>query len=54
MTEIPAPLKSALADSYEIEDEIGLGGMATVYLARDLKHDRKVAVRSRPVAAMSE
>lgn len=45
MTEIPASLTAALADSYEIEDEIGVGGMATVYLARDLKHDRKVAVK---------
>ncbi len=38
-------LKSALADRYEIEREIGQGGMATVYLAEDLKHHRKVAVK---------
>ncbi len=38
-------LKTALADRYAIEREIGSGGMATVYLARDLKHDRKVAVK---------
>jgi serine/threonine-protein kinase len=38
-------LKSALADRYAIERELGAGGMATVYLARDLKHDRLVAVK---------
>jgi serine/threonine-protein kinase len=38
-------LKAALADSYAIESELGSGGMATVYLAQDLKHDRKVAVK---------
>ncbi|MFC1661674.1 hypothetical protein ACFL3S_09520 [Gemmatimonadota bacterium] len=38
-------LKAALADRYRIEREIGTGGMATVYLAQDLKHDRKVAVK---------
>jgi serine/threonine-protein kinase len=38
-------LRSSLADSYTIEREIGSGGMATVYLAQDLKHDRKVAVK---------
>src|SRR5512133_1395665 len=35
----------ALADRYRIERELGQGGMATVYLAQDLKHDRKVAVK---------
>jgi serine/threonine-protein kinase len=38
-------LKVALADRYAIESEIGEGGMATVYLARDLKHNRSVAVK---------
>jgi len=38
-------LKQALADSYAVEREIGHGGMASVYLARDLKHDREVAVK---------
>ncbi len=38
-------LKTALADRYQIEREIGGGGMATVYLARDLKHERQVAVK---------
>jgi tRNA A-37 threonylcarbamoyl transferase component Bud32/Tol biopolymer transport system component len=36
---------TAIADRYRIESEIGSGGMATVYLAQDLKHDRKVAVK---------
>jgi serine/threonine-protein kinase len=39
-------LKAALADRYHIEREIGSGGMATVYLAEDLKHRRQVAVKS--------
>jgi len=34
-----------IADRYEIERELGRGGMATVYLARDLRHDRRVAVK---------
>jgi len=38
-------LKAALADRYRIEREIGEGGMATVYLAEDLKHDRQVALK---------
>ena len=38
-------LKSALEDRYAIEREIGRGGMATVYLAEDLKHGRQVAVK---------
>jgi eukaryotic-like serine/threonine-protein kinase len=38
-------LKAALADRYAIEREIGRGGMATVYLARDLRHQRAVAVK---------
>ena len=40
-----AQLASALADRYAIDREIGAGGMATVYLARDLRHDRPVAVK---------
>ena len=47
-------LKAALADRYQIEREIGSGGMATVYLAEDLKHHRKVAVKVlRPELAAS-
>ena len=38
-------LSAALAGRYVIEREIGAGGMATVYLARELKHDREVAVK---------
>ena len=38
-------LAAALGDRYGIERELGAGGMATVYLAHDLKHDRKVAVK---------
>ena len=42
---VPTDLKSALADRYAIEGEIGSGGMATVYLANDLKHGRPVAIK---------
>ncbi|MFC1661509.1 protein kinase, partial [Gemmatimonadota bacterium] len=38
-------LRAALADRYPIEREVGSGGMATVYLAQDLKHERQVAVK---------
>jgi serine/threonine-protein kinase len=38
-------LTAALQDRYRIERELGAGGMATVYLAEDLKHDRKVAIK---------
>ena len=40
-----AQLKAALADRYEVERELGRGGMATVYLARDIKHARSVALK---------
>ena len=45
MTDTLDRLSAALADRYAIEHELGAGGMATVYLAEDLKHDRKVAVK---------
>jgi serine/threonine protein kinase len=38
-------LSAALSERYRIERELGAGGMATVYLAEDLKHDRKVAIK---------
>ena len=45
-------LKSAPADRYAIEHELGAGGMATVYLAEDLKHERQVEVKVlRPLLA---
>ena len=40
-----AQLTAALAEQYTIEREAGVGGMATVYVARDLKHDRHVALK---------
>ncbi len=40
-----APLRVALRGHYEIEREIGQGAFATVYLAQDLKHERKVAIK---------
>jgi len=45
MSEITERLRVAIADRYTIERELGAGGMATVYLAQDLKHDRKVALK---------
>jgi serine/threonine protein kinase/Flp pilus assembly protein TadD len=41
----PTQLRDALASRYRLERELGQGGMATVYLAHDLKHDRKVAIK---------
>ena len=40
-----ADLATALAGRYTIERELGRGGMATVYLAEDTKHGRKVAIK---------
>ena len=45
MTDVRTRLTAELADRYRIERELGAGGMATVYLAHDLKHDRDVAIK---------
>ena len=45
MTDVPETLKKSLAGRYDLEREIGRGGMATVYLANDVKHGRNVAVK---------
>ena len=42
---VPAQLSRALADRYRVVRELGAGGMATVYLAHDIKHDRDVAIK---------
>src|SRR3989442_15881836 len=45
MADLVERLRAALADRYTIERELGHGGIATVYLARDARHDRYVALK---------
>ena len=45
MSDPVSRLNAALEGRYAIERELGEGGMATVYLAKDLKHERKVALK---------
>ncbi|UCG84836.1 MAG: protein kinase [Gemmatimonadota bacterium] len=54
MTEILERLRTALADRYDVERELGEGGMAIVFLAHDVKHERHVAIKVlRPELAAS-
>jgi serine/threonine-protein kinase len=49
---VPDTLRAALAERYRLDTEVGRGGMATVYIAEDLKHGRQVAIKVlRPAAA---
>ncbi|MDQ3244401.1 MAG: protein kinase [Gemmatimonadota bacterium] len=45
MVELLERLKAGLSERYDVERELGKGGMATVFLARDVKHERRVAVK---------
>ncbi|MGH7512390.1 MAG: protein kinase domain-containing protein [Gemmatimonadales bacterium] len=45
MADLPADVARALHTQFQLERQLGLGGMATVYLARDLKHKRPVALK---------
>ena len=45
MAGMPERLRAALADRYTVERELGQGGMATVYLAHDVRHRRHVALK---------
>ena len=42
---VPDTLRAALAERYRLDSELGRGGMATVYIAEDLKHGRQVAIK---------
>jgi serine/threonine-protein kinase len=54
MTDLRTQLQEGLSAGYTLERELGRGGMATVFLARDLKHDRPVALKVlHPELAMS-
>jgi serine/threonine-protein kinase len=45
LTDALEQLRASLAGRYQLERELGRGGMATVYLARDLKHERLVVLK---------
>jgi len=45
VTDLQAQLQAGLAGQYALERELGRGGMATVFLAQDLKHKRAVALK---------
>ncbi|MFN5202114.1 MAG: protein kinase domain-containing protein [Gemmatimonas sp.] len=45
MSDVVPRLTAALADRYRVDRELGAGGMATVYLAHDLRHEREVAIK---------
>ena len=45
VTDAPLDVGAVLQNRYKLEERIGRGGMATVFLARDVKHDRRVAIK---------
>ncbi len=45
MSDVLTRLTSALESKYQVVRQIGMGGMATIYLAHDLRHDRDVAIK---------
>jgi len=45
VSELLEKLRASLSDRYDVERELGQGGMATVFLARDVRHERKVAIK---------
>jgi serine/threonine protein kinase len=45
MSDLRAPLEASLSSAYRLERELGSGGMAVVFLAQDLRHKRRVALK---------